>query len=70
MAKKRTEPASSPKPSQRTLVSLKGNEQWAAWLRGLSDHVCLPATNVVDMALKEYAQRVEFPIPMPKRQNR
>lgn len=57
------------KRGQRTLVSLKGNEQWAEWLKGLSDHTCLPATNVIDMALKQYAGTVGYPVPMPKRQN-
>lgn len=62
--------ASASNPRQRTLVSLKGNESWGSWLKGLSDHLCLPSTNVVDMALKDYALKVGFPIPMPKRQNR
>ena len=65
-----TAPEPQPTPTQRTLVSLKGNERWAAWLRGLSDHVGVPATNVVDMALKSYAQQVGYPDPMPRRQNR
>lgn len=43
-------------PPKRPSVSLKGSLEWRDWLKGLADHMDMPATVVIDQALKAYAK--------------
>lgn len=52
---------------QKTLVSLKGNIEWADWLREYAESIGLPVTNAIDIALREQAKRDGFKRPMPRR---
>lgn len=51
----------------RPIMAIKGSEEWADWLRRLSEYVALPQTNLVDQALKAYARSIYFDEPMPMR---
>ena len=76
MAKKRAkgeavgDPRAKPRTKQNTILVYKGSEAVEAWLRELAEFSGLPITNTVDQALKQYAERIKFPKPMPKRQAR
>ena len=72
MAKKKTsEPegaASSPKPGPRkTVLTIKGTDEWRAWLEGLGEHLRTPTSTVVDHALVRYAKEVGYIKEAPKR---
>jgi hypothetical protein len=71
MAKVKARPkkASEP-PRQRTILALKGSEEFGEWLSELARHVGLPQTNTIDQALQAYAESRGFKKPMPKRQAR
>jgi hypothetical protein len=62
--------AARPEPAFRTLLSIKGTDTWMDWLKGLSNHTCLPVANLIDQALRDYAQKSGYPDPMPKRGSR
>jgi hypothetical protein len=51
------------------IVNYKGSADVAEWLKGLADHVNLPVTNVLDLALMEFSKSREYR-PMPRRQAR
>ena len=51
------------------IVNYKGQPAVRAWLAGLADRAGLPVTNVLDLALNEFAKRLDYP-PMPRRQMR
>lgn len=55
---------------QKSIIVLKGNEEFGSWLKQLAGFVNLPATNAIDQALARYAKEMGFPVPMPRRQKR
>lgn len=60
-----------PKSGEPTAVSaftLKGTAEWRDWVRALADHASMPASVLIDQALKAYAKSIDFDEPMPKRQ--
>jgi hypothetical protein len=64
------DPQAKPKTKQNTILVYKGSEAVESWLRELAEFSGLPITNTVDLALKQYAERIKFPKAMPKRQAR
>jgi len=68
MAKKKSK--SAPKPeteARRNVVSIRGTERWRDWLMGLASHRRLKASDVIDQALIEYAQKYGYNDPPPPR---
>ena len=68
MAKKR--PASVPAPSpgpRRTVLTIKGTDEWRGWLERLGDHLRMPASTIVDIALVDFAKAKGFKEEAPKR---
>ncbi len=64
MAKKK---ASKPDDNRRAMVfGVRGSEEWSEWLTELAKHVRATRVGVVDRALNELAQRVDFR-PPPER---
>lgn len=74
MAKKKAvtpvPPTTVEPPRQRTIIALKGSEEFGEWLDRLAKHVKLPQTNTVDQALQAYAEMRGFKEPMPTRRSR
>jgi hypothetical protein len=70
MAKKRpvkaAGPASSPGP-RRTVLTIKGTDEWRVWLEGLGKHLRTPTSTIVDHALVRYAKEVGYDVPAPER---
>ena len=65
-------PASKPEPEPETerqavVLTMRGNPEWKAWLKGLSRHCHLKVSVCVDQALMEYAERRGFKEPPPDR---
>lgn len=54
-------------PTRNTVLTIKGTEEWKAWLNGLCDHVRIPASTIVDLALVRYAKEVGYTREAPKR---
>jgi hypothetical protein len=52
---------------QKTILSLKGADEWKDWLARLTDFSRMPTAVLIDVALKEWAERHGFPDPPPKR---
>jgi hypothetical protein len=52
---------------KRSLASLKGGEKYAKWFNGLVEYSHLPATILIEHALREYAERHGYGDPQPKR---
>jgi len=71
MAKKRTpEPTPAPPPSQgprRTVLTIKGTDEWRDWLERLGKHLRTPASTIVDHALVKYAKEMGFEERAPER---
>jgi hypothetical protein len=69
MARPKRGKAGRPKVAnpKRQILSIKGSEEWRDWLRGLADHVHMPATTLIDQALIKFARGVGYDEPMPKR---
>jgi hypothetical protein len=71
MAKKRTAPKAgkqSTEPGPRsTVLTIKGTEEWKEWLNGLSDHLRIPTSTIVDLALVRYAKESGYTKEPPKR---
>ena len=54
-------------PPKRPGMSLKGSPEWREWVRSFSKHMNMPATILIDQALKQYAKANEFDTPFPGR---
>lgn len=52
---------------KKPIASFKGTVEFAAWFNGLVEHVHLPATILIEHALREYAERHGYKTPAPKR---
>lgn len=71
MAKKRTatsarKRASEPGP-RSTVLTIKGTDEWKGWLNGLSDHLRIPTSTIVDLALVRFAKESGYTMEPPKR---
>jgi hypothetical protein len=70
MAKKRTVKASAPAPPpgpRRTVLTIKGTDEWRLWLEGLGKHLRTPTSTIVDHALVRYAKEVGYSAEAPER---
>jgi hypothetical protein len=57
-----------PEPvARRNVVSIRGTEEWRDWLMGLAAHRRLKASDVIDQALIEYAQKYGYKKEAPPR---
>lgn len=66
MAKKKPgRPKMGPEP-KRTVVNLKGSPAWGDWLGEISERTMIPASKLIEVAMKEWAERNGHPAP-PKR---
>jgi hypothetical protein len=52
---------------QKSVHVVKGSDEWRDWLARLTDFSRMPTSVLVDVALKEWAERNGFPDPPPKR---
>jgi hypothetical protein len=52
---------------KKSLASIKGGAEYAAWLEGLAEHAHLPLTILIEHALREYAENHGYANPQPKR---
>jgi hypothetical protein len=53
----------SKSPARRTIVLMKGNEQYSKWFEQLSQATRIPRATLVDVALAEWAERHGFRAP-------
>jgi hypothetical protein len=71
MAKKKA-PESVPETTakqgpRKTVLTIKGTDEWRAWLEELGDHLRTPTSTIVDHALVRYAKEMGFDKEAPKR---
>jgi len=67
MGKKKAGDQGAESEARRNVVSIRGTERWRDWLMGLAAHRRLKASDVIDQALIEYAQRHGYDKPAPPR---
>jgi hypothetical protein len=66
MAKKKAAVGGGP-GVRRTVITIKGTEDWKAWLERLSKYLRTPTSTIVDHALVKYAKDQGFGEPPPER---
>lgn len=62
-----TEQPGEPGPRRSVVLTIKGADEWKEWLNGLSDHLRIPTSTIVDLALVRYAKEVGYEKAPPKR---
>lgn len=73
MAKKSAPKKAAPAPPvaestrRRTVLTIKGTDEWRLWLEGLSRQLREPTSTVVDKALVMYAKAHGFDREAPER---
>jgi hypothetical protein len=70
MAKPKARPKGRPAASsgpRRTVLTIKGTDEWREWLEGLSDFLRTPTSTIVDHALVRYAKEMGYQTAAPKR---
>jgi hypothetical protein len=67
MAAKRGRPPVAEGLIRKTVVTIKGTEDWRSWLEEFSKHLRTPVSTVVDHALIEYAKTKGFDKAPPER---
>lgn len=68
MAKKQAAaPPAKPQGIRKTVLTIKGTDEWRGWLDRLSDHLRTPTSTIVDIALVEFAKGKGFNEEAPKR---
>lgn len=70
MSKKRGEPvaaSSADRIVRRTVLTIKGTDEWRGWLERLGKHLRTPTSTIVDHALVRYAKENGFSEPAPER---
>ena len=60
-------PKATPDQERKSLITMKGPQAWCDWANGLSDHVGLPLSEVLDMGLQEVAKKFKYPAGHPGR---
>jgi hypothetical protein len=58
----------SGKPPLVSAFSIKGSQEWRDWVMALASYSNMPASVLIDQALKMYAKANGYDDPMPKRQ--
>jgi hypothetical protein len=59
---------SPPEPGpRRTVLTIKGTDEWREWLEGLGEFLRTPTSTVVDHALVRYAKEVGYDKEAPRR---
>jgi hypothetical protein len=53
--------------AKRSVISIRGSEDWHEWFTELAAFCRMPGTVVIDQALVEFAQRRGFSKPPPPR---
>jgi hypothetical protein len=53
--------------ARETILSLKGSSQWRAWFEELAVQSRLNKSILIDLALADYAKKIGFLKPPPKR---
>ncbi len=64
MAKKR---AKKDRPLRDSVTTFRSTEEWREWFDRLTDHSMIAPADVIHLALVDYARKVGFPDPPPKR---
>jgi len=66
---RKTKPPGRPKADdpKRSLASLKGGVQYSEWFDGLVEFSHLPATLLIEHALREYAEKHGYSKAQPRR---
>jgi hypothetical protein len=68
MAKKRSVQAKALEPGpRRTVLTIKGTDEWRTWLEELSRFLRTPTSTLVDHALVRYAKEMGFEREAPER---
>jgi hypothetical protein len=70
MAKAKKAPTKGTKAEpgpRRTVLTIKGTEEWRSWLERLAAYVRTPASTIVDHALIKYAREAGFKEEAPVR---
>ncbi len=67
MAKKQAGKKPEVPGPRRTVLTIKGTDEWAEWLAGLGEFLRTPTSTVVDHALVKYAKEVGYTAEAPKR---
>jgi len=58
--------APSPNP-RRTVITIKGTEEWRGWLERFSKYLRTPTSTIVDHALLRHAKEMGFHEEAPER---
>ena len=66
MAKKPVKQTSKSKP-RRTVITIKGTEEWKAWFENFAKFLRTPGSTIVDHALVRYAKESGFEDEAPVR---
>jgi len=74
MARKKTPKGGVPEPAQAAkkpkgfaLPSIRGSDEWKAWVERLADADRASLPDLIDHALVAYAKKIKFNEPPPKR---
>lgn len=52
---------------RRTVLTIKGTDEWREWLTGLSKALRMPTSTIVDHALIKYAKDQGYTVEAPER---
>ena len=68
MAKRKAAASSSPNGKASTIaVTLRGSQEWKAWLEALAKHARLDVAKVIDRAVIDFAKKEGFEPEAPRR---
>lgn len=70
MAKKKMPAGKDQMPetlTRRTVLTIKGTDEWRGWLERLGEKLRMPTSTIVDHALIKYAREMGFEEAAPKR---
>jgi hypothetical protein len=67
MAKKTPTPDPEPADSRAIIVSMKGTKEFRDWLNELAESERTTAVQILEKAVVDYAKRIGFPKPAPRR---
>ena len=65
--KRRGRPKGAGAGPKGNVLSIRGAEEWRAWVGRLADHSRLKVADVIDRALLTYAKQEGFTEPAPRR---
>jgi hypothetical protein len=67
MAKKRPGKKTPEPERRRTVLTIKGTEEWRGWMERLAEFLRTPTSTIVDHALVRYAKEMGFKEEAPPR---